>query len=96
MADELVENTASQRYELLRDGVAIGFVTYRDAGGVVTLPHTYVEPAFRGHEVASRVVQYALDDLREQGRRVEPVCPYVAAWIDRHPEYADLLSDAAG
>ena len=58
--------------------------------------HTEVEPAYEGQGLAGTLVEGALQDLRERGLRVIPVCPFVRSWLRRHPEYADLVvSDPA-
>ena len=49
-------------------------------------------PAIEGHGVGSKLVRGALDAARDQGLRVVPQCPFVAAYIKRHPEYEDLLA----
>jgi predicted GNAT family acetyltransferase len=43
--------------------------------------------------LGSRLVRAALDDVRSQGGRVVPLCPFVRGWIERHPDYADLVAD---
>ena len=48
---------------------------------------------YEARDVGSVLVRGALDDIRAAGRTVRPLCPFVRAWIDRHPEYADLVSD---
>jgi len=55
--------------------------------------HTFVPPARRGGGVAGALAAYALDWARASGRKVVPSCPYVAAYLRRHPEYADLTTD---
>jgi predicted GNAT family acetyltransferase len=54
--------------------------------------HTEVILAVEGKHVGSRLVQQALDDIRGRGLGVVPMCPFVRAYIERHPEYADLVS----
>lgn len=83
------------RYELLDDrGAVIGEIRYVLEPGAVTLVHTEVDPAFRGHGLASELVQGAMNDLRARGLKVIPVCPYVRAWLRRHPEQADLVAES--
>jgi predicted GNAT family acetyltransferase len=79
------------RYEALRDGRLVGLVRYRTEPGVVVLVHTEVDEAVEGTGVGSQLVRGALDDLRARGLRVVPLCPFVAAYLRRHPEYADLV-----
>lgn len=86
------KNEARHRYEAMRDGAVLGYAAYRDLGEAVELPHTVVEPQHEGQGVASAVVRFALDDLRASGRRVLPTCAFVASYIQRHPEYRDLLA----
>jgi uncharacterized protein len=73
------------------DGELVGLIDYRLHDGVITLVHTEVLPAFNGQGHASTLARSALDDARERGLRVVPSCPYVAAYIDKHPDYADLV-----
>ncbi|HDQ14116.1 MAG TPA: N-acetyltransferase [Sediminispirochaeta sp.] len=60
-------------------------------GGILDLTHTYVPPSLRGGGLAGRIVKRALDYAREKGYRVIPSCWYAEAFIQRHPEYQDLL-----
>jgi predicted GNAT family acetyltransferase len=58
--------------------------------------HTEVDPAFEGHGIGSALAAGALDDARRRGLVVVPSCPFIRAYITRHPEYADLLRASAG
>jgi uncharacterized protein len=82
------------RYELELDGELVGVLTYRldAAGGVITHRHTEVQPARGRRGLGSELVRFALDDARARGLTVRPQCPFVGAFIDRHPEYADLVA----
>ena len=62
---------------------------------MITLVHTDVDPKWEGQGVGSELVRGALDDLRARGLKVRPLCPFVAAFIRRHPEYEDLVSSRA-
>ena len=88
---QVVDNPAELRYELEVDGVLAGIVRYRTEPGVVVLVHTDVDPAFEGRGLGGRLVSGALDDIRDRGLRVVPLCPFAAAYIRRHPEYVDLI-----
>ena len=67
------------------------YITYRERdGGILELDHTYVPQALRGGGIASQLTAHALDYARERGARVVPSCPFVAAYIDRHPKYREL------
>ncbi|MEO6703026.1 MAG: GNAT family N-acetyltransferase [Jatrophihabitantaceae bacterium] len=87
----LVKNTVEQQYEIYLDDQRVGLASYLERGDTVVLPHTETLPAVGGQGLASALVAFGLDDIRAQGRRVEPACPFVAAYIDKHPEYRDLL-----
>jgi len=92
------DNPSELRYELVDDdGVVIGEIRYRREPGAVALVHTEIEPAHEGHGLGELLVEGALRDLHERRLRVIPICPFVRAWIDRHPEHADLVTpDPAG
>ena len=89
--DVVRDNPEELRYELVRDGEVIGVILYRATPGVIVLLHTDVEPAFEGEGVGNRLVAGALDDIRARGLRLVPVCPFVAAYLRRHPEQRDLV-----
>ena len=80
------DNPEELRYEILRDGELLGEILYRTRPGAVVLVHTEVEPSAEGQGVGGRLVAGALEDIRSRGLRVVPVCPFVAAYIRRHPE----------
>jgi uncharacterized protein len=88
------DNAADFRYELLRDGRILGEILYRTRGDRIVLLHTEVLPSAEGGGLGSRLVTGALDDIRARDLRVVPLCPFVAAYIRRHPEYADLVADS--
>jgi predicted GNAT family acetyltransferase len=92
MANRVVDNSAALRYELWTDEVLAGWIQYTRAGDVVTLVHTDVDPAFEGRGLGSVLVAGTLDDVRARGKRIRPLCPFVAAYLRRHPEYADLVA----
>jgi predicted GNAT family acetyltransferase len=91
MTQEVLDNTAERRYEMKLDG-GMAFIDYTVAGNVRTLTHAEVPVALRGGGVAARLTSGALDLVRSQGIKVVPRCPYVVNFIDRHPQYQDLLS----
>lgn len=87
------DNPSQLRYELVDDGGdVIGEIRYRLEPGAVALVHTEVDPAHEGHGLAGVLVEGALRDLRERRLGVIPICPYVSAWLRRHPEQADLVA----
>jgi predicted GNAT family acetyltransferase len=88
----VTDNPGELRYELRVGGELAGQIRYRREPDAVVLIHTDVEPRFEGHGLGSRLVQGALDDLRSRGLALVPLCPFVADYIVRHPEYADLVT----
>jgi predicted GNAT family acetyltransferase len=79
-------------YEVTVDGKPAGHATYRDDGEVRVFLHTEVDDRFEGQGVGSALAQGALEDVRASGRTLVPRCPFIASYIDRHPEYAGLVS----
>lgn len=64
---------------------------YKLSGGTIVFMHTEVPESLEGQGVGSALVRGALEHAREQGYGVAPLCPFVAAYIRRHPEYQDLV-----
>ena len=93
---EVSRDPEQNRYELHVDGRLAGRAEYLLSNGLITFTHPEVDPTFEGRGFASKLVQYALDDVRDAGdRKVLAVCPYVKQWIRRHKDYVNLLYDAA-
>ncbi|NEA57428.1 N-acetyltransferase [Streptomyces sp. SID13666] len=78
------------RYEILVDGKTAGHTAYRDHDNQRVFYHTEIDDAFAGQGLASVLVQQALSDVRAAGKRIVPVCPYVAKFLKRHDEFADI------
>lgn len=83
------------RYEV-RDGEdVVGFAQYRLPDDEhVDFVHTEVDDAYGGRGLAGAVVEFALADVRDRGKRVIAHCPYVARWLTKHPEYDDITDPA--
>lgn len=92
MTNTVSLNVEKQRYEIFVDGALAGLTQAIEDGEVVTMPHTKVFDEFEGQGLASQLVTAALDDIRSRGKRIIPECPYVARFIEKHPDYADLLA----
>ncbi|MFI0353183.1 GNAT family N-acetyltransferase [Actinomadura sp. 9N407] len=78
------------RFEAHIDGSLAGFAEYMRSDKLVVYPHTVVEPAYEGKGIGGALARAALDDARERGLPVLATCPFIAAWLRRHPEYEDL------
>ena len=81
------------QFEITVDGRPAGFAAYQRLGKVIAFTHTEVDDSFEGHGLGSRLVSFALDSVREQGLDVLPYCPFVRSWIERHPDYVDLVPE---
>jgi len=88
---QVSQNEAASRYEITQGGRVLGFAEYRPAGEALLFSHTEIEEGHEGQGLGSRLVQGALDNARAQGRQVVPMCPFVAAFMREHREYADLV-----
>jgi uncharacterized protein len=88
----VADNPAESRYELHDGDTLVGIATYRLSGETVTFTHTEVADAYEGQGAGSQLAREALDDSRAHKRRVVARCPFISAWIERHPDYADLLA----
>lgn len=84
---------ARSRYEAEAGGVLAGIAVYTLDGDRLTLEHTEVMPEAEGRGVGGALARAALDDARARGLRVVPRCPFMAAYVRRHPEYEDLVAD---
>ena len=82
---------AGHRYVLRVGDDEAGTLTYTLRDGAVVLEHTVVDRSRREKGLGSQLVRSALDDVRAAGRRVVPQCPFVQAYLERHPEDADLV-----
>ena len=88
----VVHRSDERRYELQVGGEHAGELVYRDRGNnVLAFLHTEVDPKLQRKGLGSALVAGALDDVRERGLRVVPLCPFVGAYVRRHPEQLDLL-----
>ncbi len=84
----------AHRFEAHLDGALAGYAEYRRTERVVTYPHTVVKPEYEGQGVGGALARAALDDARRRGLRVRATCPFISAWMSRHPEYQDLSEDS--
>ena len=88
------DNPERKRFEIdLGDG-SFAFAEYTLPAGKIIFTHTEVPQAHEGKGIASVLIRAALAAARERGLKVIPICPFVAAYIQRHPEEQDLLEDS--
>ncbi|MEO0775816.1 MAG: GNAT family N-acetyltransferase [Bacteroidota bacterium] len=87
---ELIDNVAEKRYEFHVDG-QVPIVEYIRAGKKIFLTHTEVPVALKGRGIASALVRQVLADIERQDLTLVPLCPFVAGYIKRHPEWRKLV-----
>ncbi|TMR07058.1 N-acetyltransferase [Actinomadura soli] len=94
MSTEITDNAGQDRYEIRLDGELAGFVEYEKGEGSVALVHTEVGSAFEGKGVGGALARGVLDDVRARGLSVAPapICPFIKRWIEKHPDYQDLVA----
>ena len=88
----IVDAPDSERYEARIDERVVGFARYRRTGDRILFHHTEVDPAFEGRGIGSRLAAGALDDALARGLRVIVACPFIGAYLKRHPEQAMRVS----
>jgi uncharacterized protein len=93
---EIVDNEPEHRYEAWLDGEQAGVIEYLPEDGWLVFDHTEVGENVEGRGVGSRLVKAALDDVRTRGVLIESRCPFVSAYLKRHPEYGDVVRVGAG
>jgi uncharacterized protein len=87
---EIVDNTALHRFEL-REESAVAFLLYTRTGNAIRLIHTEVPKALKGKGMGSRLVEGVLRLAELKKLSVIPVCPFVAEYLRRHPEYSGTV-----
>ncbi len=91
MRIDVKDNSDAARYEAFADGREAGYIDYRVRDGRITLLHTEVHDDFEGKGVGSTLVKGALAQVADAGLQLLPVCPFVASYVKRHPEYLQLV-----
>jgi len=86
---KVIDNKEKERFEIDLDGKT-ALIDYSEQNGVVAMTHTEVPPEFEGKGIGSKLVKGALEIVKNDGKRVRPLCTFVAAYIKRHPEYESL------
>ena len=82
----------AHRYEIREGDTVLGIAAYDQRGDTLVFTHTEVDSSSEHPKLGSRLVKAALDDVRSHGQRVVAQCSFVRGWIDRHPDYADLVA----
>lgn len=87
----IADADAEQRYEARLQADLAGFLDYVVKHDRIALIHTEVLPAYQGRRIGELLARFALDDARRRGLRVIVTCPYVRAYVERHPETHDIV-----
>lgn len=88
---EVFDDVEDHAYVIEVDGERAGKAVYHLRGGRHFFVHTEIDPVYEGKGLGRQLVQFALDDVRAKEATVVPICPFVRAYIKRHPEYDDLV-----
>ena len=86
------DNPEENRYEIRDGDRVLGMAVYERRGDTMVFTHTEVDPDAGEEGLGSTLVRGALDDVRSRGGSVVPQCSFVRGWIERHPDYADLVA----
>ena len=87
------DNAERERYEIRVDGKLAGFLRYRLRPELIELIHTEVNDEFEGRGLGSQLISFALEDARERGLAVLPICPFVNDYVQRHRQYVELVPE---
>src|SRR3954466_4414906 len=92
-AIEVVDVPEQHRFEISVDGALAGFADYSRRGGRLIFRHTEIHDAYEGRGLGSKLAQGAPDAARAGDNQVVPLCPFVASYIERHPDYEELVDE---
>lgn len=85
------DDPQNHRYLLEVDGEVVGVAVYHLRGNRYFFVHTEVDPEHEGEGLGSTLARGALDDVRAMGMKIVPLCPFIASFIERNPEYVELV-----
>ncbi|MFY9820662.1 MAG: GNAT family N-acetyltransferase [Thermoanaerobaculia bacterium] len=88
MSLQVLNDETAKKFYAIVDGHE-AHILYERTGDVYDLQHTFVPEELRGHGVAEQLVQAVLDQIKAQGAKFFPTCPFVQAFLKRHPEYRE-------
>jgi hypothetical protein len=88
---EVRDDPENHRYLLQLDGEVIGVAVYHERGGRRFFVHTEVDPEHEGEGLGTTLARGALDDVRAMGMKIVPLCPFITGFIERNPEYAEMI-----
>jgi len=89
---DIKDNPAARRFETTVEGQT-AFIDYKLRPGVMTVLHTEVPPPLEGRGIAGAMTRHVLEHIAQQGLKVVPLCPYMSAYLKKHPEYQHLVQE---
>lgn len=89
---QVTHNPSASRWEIRLDDELVGFAAYQRTPDEFVFTHTEIDDGHEGEGLGGTLVRAALDDVRSEGLKALPICPFVQAFINRHPDYQDLDS----
>lgn len=92
-AVDIAHDEGARRFVARVGGSEVGHIAYAPRGDALDLMHTEIDPKEQGRGLGSALVRGTLDAVRAEGRRIVPSCPFVAAFLREHREYADLVAE---
>jgi len=88
----VIHDPAAQQFRVCT-GAEAAVLQYRLTADRITFLHTFVPKAFRGKRIAQRLAHAGLEHAKAEGLRVVAICPFVQAYLRKHPEYRALVED---
>ncbi|MFG3338291.1 GNAT family N-acetyltransferase [Glycomyces sp. NPDC048151] len=92
---QVTDAPEKSRYEAYVDGELVGYTEYRHHDDTIMLAITEVPEELQNKGIGAALARYALAAAREAGKRIEPVDPFIAGWLERHPEHAHMMHEKA-
>lgn len=88
---QISRNDERGRYEVRDGDTLLGFAMFREEPGHVVFTHTVVKPEYEGRGIGSELARHVIEATIADGRAIVPECPFIAAYLEGHPEYADSV-----
>jgi len=85
------DNPARSRYEAFIGSELAGWSEYESEPGRVVFTHTVVRSKFEGRGIGSRLAKTVIEDARDRGLRITPICPFVRAYLRRHRDNDSIV-----
>lgn len=89
----VIDDAGADRYTIEVDGRVVGRAEYTDVDGVRVFTHTEIEDGHEGEGLGGALVAGAMEEVASRGMPIVPLCPFVASWLERHPEHAGVVAD---